>query len=92
MSVKGQRKAARSGAGRPETPIDHRAPHAAQGSVIRAIRKASGFTQAEAARRAKCSPQRWNGWERGIHRPDLYIVADALGCSVDALRPRGRAT
>jgi transcriptional regulator with XRE-family HTH domain len=57
---------------------------------IRRLRKAKGWTMAEAARRAGLnSAQHWNNIEKGwiphIGAETLYAVAKALGVSMESL-------
>jgi DNA-binding XRE family transcriptional regulator len=62
---------------------------------IWSLRRMCRLTQREAAERAGVPVAQWQSWERGVYLPNWRFacrIADALECTLDALRPvSGRA-
>lgn len=61
---------------------------------IKELREARGMNQAELARAVGASRPTVCMWESGARRPGLDflpVLADVLGCSIDALYGRGAA-
>lgn len=61
---------------------------------IKELREARGMNQAELARAVGASRPTVCQWESGARRPGLDflpVLADVLGCSIDALYGRGAA-
>lgn len=55
---------------------------------VKELREAKGMSQADLARAVNASKPLVCQWESGVRRPSLHylpVLADVLGCSIDAL-------
>ena len=58
---------------------------------VKELREATGMSQADLARAVKASKAVVCQWESGVRRPGLDylpVLADVLGCSIDAILGR----
>jgi len=58
------------------------------GSIIAQLRRSAGWTQADLAQKLGITAQAVSQWERGETMPDILtlpLLAEAFGCSIDAL-------
>lgn len=63
------------------------------GCTIRRMREEQGMSKRKLAMLAECSEKSIRSWEKGKCLPDAYYLmklADAFGCSIDALFGRER--
>lgn len=63
------------------------------GGIIRRMREEQGMSKRKLAMLAECSEKSIRSWEQGKCLPDAYYLmklADAFGCSIDALFGRKR--